>query len=79
MSTHLITYRPLDAALGEPGALDELRRIRAERSAEDRRRQRLAAAALRHELAARAQHRSDRRRAAGRHRAAGRPHLLLSA
>lgn len=74
MSTHLITYRPLDAALGEPGALDELRRIRAERSAEDRRRQRLAEAALRHEHI-----RQEHRRAAGRHRAGPRHHLLQPA
>ncbi|MBK0331723.1 hypothetical protein I8D64_09935 [Brachybacterium sp. MASK1Z-5] len=74
MSTHLITYRPLDADLGDPGALEELQRIRAERRAEDRRRQHLAEAALRHDRI-----RQEHRRAAGRHRASPRHHLLQPA
>lgn len=75
MSTHLITYRPLDAALGDPGALEELQRIRAERRTEERRRQRLAESALRHERA----QRDHQRRAAGRHRAQPQHHRLQPA
>jgi hypothetical protein len=75
MSTHLITYRPLDTSLGDPGALEELHRIRAEHRAEEQRRQRLAVSALRHERAQRDHH----RRAAGRHRAQPQHHRLQPA
>ncbi|MFE5776411.1 hypothetical protein [Brachybacterium sp. NPDC056505] len=74
MTTQLITYRPLDADLGDPGALEELQRIRAERRAEDSRRQREAEAALH-----RARVQRDHRRAAGRHRVGPRPHRLQPA
>jgi hypothetical protein len=45
MSTATIIYRPLDPTLAEPGALEELRHLRAERREAEQHRRDLAVAA----------------------------------